>query len=60
MGRSRNDSSADAKKSQLVIDICNVSQRASSCAHRHNHHRFRPEKPGFVDWYLVLGMFRDE
>ncbi|XP_019180370.1 PREDICTED: dnaJ homolog subfamily A member 4 [Ipomoea nil] len=54
MGRSRNESADNTKKSQLVIDICNVSLRASSCAHR--HHRFRPEKPGFVDWYLVLGI----
>nr|GMD80637.1 J protein JJJ2 [Ipomoea batatas] len=60
MGRSRNDSSADTKKSQLVIDICNVSLRASSCDHRHNHHRFRPEKPGFVDWYLAYVCLADD
>lgn len=48
MGRARTDSDI---KSHLVTEICNISDRAVTCAHQHH---FRSTNPPFVDWYLVL------
>ncbi|XP_027164760.1 J protein JJJ2 [Coffea eugenioides] len=48
MGRARTDSDI---KSHLVTEICNISDRAVTCALQHH---FGSTNPPFVDWYLVL------
>lgn len=49
MGKTKSDSDS---KSQLVLQICNISnQRISSCVHR--RHPFSVQSP-LIDWYLVL------
>uniref|UniRef100_A0A164SJ60 J domain-containing protein n=1 Tax=Daucus carota subsp. sativus TaxID=79200 RepID=A0A164SJ60_DAUCS len=41
------------KKSQLVINICNISNRAIGCAHWHRRRGNVVPSP-FIDWYLLL------
>lgn len=42
------------KKSQLVINICNISNRAIGCAHWHRRRRDNVLSSPFIDWYLLL------
>ncbi|KAK9288961.1 hypothetical protein L1049_017432 [Liquidambar formosana] len=43
-------------KSQLVIDICSISTRPTTCSHRR---RGSPSKSHFVDWYRLLQVEED-
>ncbi|KDP27852.1 hypothetical protein JCGZ_18932 [Jatropha curcas] len=47
---------SDTIKSQLVLEICSLSNRSISCAHRHP---CRPSESHFIDWYHILGVEED-
>ncbi|KAK3027730.1 hypothetical protein RJ639_042470 [Escallonia herrerae] len=48
MGRVEDETKS---KSQLVTEICNISNQATACARWHRHDRVRSP---FIDWYLLL------
>lgn len=53
MVRTGERSDGGDKKSQLVINICNISNRAIGCAHWHRRRDNVVSSP-FIDWYLLL------
>ncbi|EEF45593.1 uncharacterized protein LOC8278783 [Ricinus communis] len=47
---------SDTTKSQLVLEICSLSNLSNSCSHKHS---LKPVKSHFIDWYRILGIKED-